>query len=564
MSRALISDYRKFAGKRLWRALALMLAGAFAEGVGILILVPLAAMAIGDAHGSRLTRLVDWIPSASRFPIALLLFVALMGCRSLLLYWRERELAWLQSGYEASLRLRAAATLARRGWSFASRIGQAGMQALLLTDVPRAALAVGQAQYFATALIMLAVQLSLAVILSPALAAIALAVLLAGFAASIRWQRRSVASGIALNERLDEITGSGFRLHAGLKAALAQGTAGQFLAEYRSSLARQNAESVGFAGDVAAARQLAAFGAAIAAALILFVGFRLLHLPLPILIPALVLFARMVAPAQLLQHSAQYVGGCAPAFGAIVARLGPLEDPLPSDRRAEPLDWSELTFDHVTFEHQHGLGPVDASFALKRGEWLAVGGPSGSGKTTLVDLAAGLLTPQSGSVTIDGRALDALMLDRWRAALAYVGQEGSVFDDSVRGNLLAESVAASDDELWRSLETVGLAERVRAFPERLDQPVGDRGSQLSGGERQRLAIARALLRRPSLLILDEATAALDAASEAVLLEGVRKLEPRPAAIVVAHRDSTLACCDSVIQARHKQQDKSADSKHLAR
>jgi ABC-type multidrug transport system fused ATPase/permease subunit len=134
--------------------------------------------------------------------------------------------------------------------------------------------------------------------------------------------------------------------------------------------------------------------------------------------------------------------------------------------------------------------------------------------------------------------------------LAYVGQEGSVFDDSVRGNLLAEGATAGDEELWSVLEMAGLAARIRTLPNGLDERVGDRGSTLSGGERQRLTIARALLRKPSLLILDEATAALDAESEAALLVQLRALVPRPSALLVAHRPSTLSHCDSVVTIQH--------------
>jgi ATP-binding cassette subfamily C protein len=545
----LLQDYRSFAGARLWLALALMLLGAFAEGFGILVLVPLAAVVIGGpASGSRLAHFADWLPADNRLAAALMLFVAAMAARSLLLYWRELELARLQAGYEASLRLRGASTLARRGWSFASGVGQAGMQALLLTDVPRSALAVAEAQHFATALVMLSVQLVIAFLLSPALAALALAVLFVGFLVSVRWTRRSVATGLALTERSGESTDSGFRLHAGLKAALAQGTVPQFLTEYGANLSRQQSETVRFAADLTAARQLAALGAAIAAALILFVGFQRLHLPFAILVPALVLFARMVAPAQMLQHSAQYVGGYAAAFAAIRRRLGELLPAGVEQRAADPLEWHELRLKGVAFHHSSGRGLDQVSATLRAGEWLAINGPSGSGKTTLVDLVAGLLEPQSGTLLVDGAPL--VSLDRWRACLAYVGQDGAVFDDSVRGNLGAERARTDDEALWKVLAIVGLEDRIRGLPDGLDERLGDRGSQLSGGERQRLALARALLREPSLLILDEATAALDAQSEQTVLAHIRAIDPRPAALVVAHRDSTLAHCDSVLSIQH--------------
>jgi ATP-binding cassette subfamily C protein len=292
------------------------------------------------------------------------------------------------------------------------------------------------------------------------------------------------------------------------------------------------------------------FGAAVSAALLLFVGIRLLHLPFPILIASLVLFARMAAPAQNLQQSAQSVAAYAPSFAAIEQRLGKLQHPLPSGRAAAMLDWNELQLEQVRYEHQAELGVAAVSFALKRGEWLGIAGGSGAGKTTLVDLAAGLLAPQQGAITVDGKRLEDGLLDPWRAGLAYVGQEGSVFNDSVRGNLLAEGVTADDDALWSALDRVGLSDRIRAFPRGLDESVGDRGSRLSGGERQRLVIARALLRKPGLLILDEATAALDAESEAALFERLRSIEPRPAALLVAHRESTLAYCDSTLRIRH--------------
>jgi ABC-type multidrug transport system fused ATPase/permease subunit len=168
----------------------------------------------------------------------------------------------------------------------------------------------------------------------------------------------------------------------------------------------------------------------------------------------------------------------------------------------------------------------------------------------LIDLAAGLLTPQGGMVALDGQQLEGATLERWREALAYLGQEGSVFNDTIRGNLLAEGVDAGEADLWAAIETVGLADRVRAFPNGIDESVGDRGSHLSGGERQRLALARALLRKPSLLIFDEATAALDPESEAELIKRLKAIGPRPAALVVAHRASTLAHCDSVITIQH--------------
>src|SRR4051794_10879387 len=265
----LLHDYRTFAGPRLWAALALMLLGALAEGFGLLMIVPLASIAIGQGS-AWLPRFAPWfnlIPENARFLMALALFVAFMAARSVLLYAREVTLARLHADYEASLRFRAAATLSTRGWPFASRIGQPGMQSLLLTDVPRAALAVDFAQQMGVAIVMLAVQLALTLVLSLPLALIALAILLSGSLAAAAWAKRGRQTGIALAESAEQSTGSGFRLHAGLKAALAQGSTTQFLDEYAASLGRARDETVRFSKDLNRARQWAAFAAAIAAAL---------------------------------------------------------------------------------------------------------------------------------------------------------------------------------------------------------------------------------------------------------------------------------------------------------
>jgi ATP-binding cassette subfamily C protein len=547
-AKALFRDYRSFAGPRFPLALALMLGGAIAEGCGILMIVPLIAFAIDGAHMPRqLQFLVDMtqgLRPENRLLVAIALFLTAMILRSVLLYARDMLLVRLHSEHEASMQVRAAVVLAGRGWPFAAGIGQAGMQSLLLNDLGRAALAVTFAQQAVVALFMLAAQVALALFLSPTMTAIALAIIVAGYALSWRWIRKAGRTGMTLTAAFDESTAAGFRLHAGLKAALAQGTVPQFIGEYRSSLHHVIRTWTGIASDSAFLRQSSAVAAAIAASVLLLVGARIVELPFALLLPLLVLFARMSGPAQALQQSFQAAAVAAPAFAAVEARIGPLprDAHLPQPPR-DPLDWTELTLDRVGFEHVAGAGLLDASLVLRAGEWVGIGGASGAGKTTLLDLVAGLLEPQHGVIRVDGAELGGRTLERWRDQLAYLGQGDLLFDDSVRGNLIADGVSAPDEDLWAALETVGLGRRIAALPAGLDQRVGDRGSSLSGGERQRLALARALLRKPRLLILDEATSALDGPSEAQLIAALRALQPRPAALLVAHRDATLAACD---------------------
>jgi ATP-binding cassette, subfamily C, bacterial len=549
----LTRDFARFAGARLWLLLALMVAGSIAEGFGLLMIVPLAAIALGET-----SQLPSWVaaPFGRLEPdqgvlLAAALFLFAMALRSLLLLWRDSLRGRLEADYRASLQLRAAATLAEAGWGKASRIGQAGMQSLLLNDVPRAVICLAHVIEVGVAAIFLSVQFLLVASLSPALALFALVILAPALLLLRRSAQRLSRSGEALTQGSEDSTGAGMRLHSGLKSALAQGSTNEFLGEYRASLQRLAGEYSRFARDLSVTRQLSAFGTAVAAVVLLIAGGRFLNLPFPVLAASLLLFARMAGPAVSLLQSAQRAIAAGPAFTALELRLGPLsEKARVATARAEPLDWSRLDLDRASYRHDTGHGFDGRSLSLQRGQWLGLRGPSGVGKTTLVDLIVGLHEPQNGAVLVDGRPLAGERLERWRAGIAYLGQDGLVFADSVAANLAAGQGEIDDRRMWEALEAVGLSDRIRAFAGGLHHPLGEGGSALSGGERQRLLIARAILRRPTLVILDEATAALDPAAEAVVLEALRKLPGRPAAILIAHRESSLEHCETVLDIRH--------------
>ena len=190
--------------------------------------------------------------------------------------------------------------------------------------------------------------------------------MLAGSLLSVRWTRRGVRSGWRWSRAPRTSTSSGFRLHAGLKAALAQGTVPQFLAEYRSSLEITRREVVRFARDVSAARTLTFFGSAVAAALLLFVGVRVLALPFPVLVASLVLFARMAGPAQLLQQSAQGLVAYGQSFAAVERRLGKLQPVAEEEPHGEPLEWNKLTLERRALRASVRASAVQRRLADRR------------------------------------------------------------------------------------------------------------------------------------------------------------------------------------------------------
>ncbi|MQA83381.1 MAG: ATP-binding cassette domain-containing protein [Streptosporangiales bacterium] len=188
----------------------------------------------------------------------------------------------------------------------------------------------------------------------------------------------------------------------------------------------------------------------------------------------------------------------------------------------------------------------DVSFRAEPGQMVALVGSSGAGKSTIAQLVPRLYDVDSGAVRLSGVDVRDLSAESMREALGMVTQDGHLFHDSVRENLLLARSEASEDELWEVLRRARLDTLIRSLPDGLDTVVGERGYRLSGGERQRLTIARLLLARPRVVILDEATAHLDSTSEAAVQEALTEALAGRTAVVIAHRLSTVRAADLIL------------------
>jgi ATP-binding cassette subfamily B protein len=185
------------------------------------------------------------------------------------------------------------------------------------------------------------------------------------------------------------------------------------------------------------------------------------------------------------------------------------------------------------------------TFDVAAGSTVAVVGPTGSGKSTLAGLLVRLVDPAGGAVLLDGIDLRRLREGELSGQAAFVAQGTFLFDDTVRGNVTL-GAPCSDDDVWAALRVAAADEFVRALPDGLDTRVGERGATLSGGQRQRLALARAVVRRPRLLVLDDATSAVDPAVEARILDALRTSEQPTTVVVVAYRQATISLADEVV------------------
>jgi ATP-binding cassette subfamily C protein len=563
----LLIDFLRFARGRSALAPALIVAGAFLETIGIVMLVPVVALILGVAGNTDAMTMVDPVftrlgleTTAAQIGAVLAVFATVLGLRFGVLLFRDDMLARLQHAFVADLRARAFRHLARAPWAEVSGLRHGQVGHALTRDVDRVSSVVGMAIHGGVAVVMLAVQFSIALALAPVVT-LMVAVLGLGLFRSLRWLRnRAEGRGQGLTD--DDLalfeTVSGFL--RGLKPAKAHGLENAYVSAVEGAARRLAEQNRAFARDQALARvvlQTASGGIAILAVLL---GLFVLDTAPEKLIVALLILIRLHSPLTAIQGSIQGGRHAVVAYRTARAIAGPPGGAVDHGAAdpAMPLGAApEISLEAVSCRGDEGSEPggkADASrpildnisARIPAGMVTALVGESGAGKSTFCDMAVGLLAPDSGEVRVDGVPLDPDLARRLRASVAYVGQEPFLIEDTLRQNLCWGCGPLSDAELWAALETVGADRMVRGLDGGLDGSVRVEGTRFSGGERQRFRLARALLRKPKFLILDEATNALDLEAEADVLRAVLGARNGATVLIVSHRMATLGLVDHLI------------------
>jgi len=214
------------------------------------------------------------------------------------------------------------------------------------------------------------------------------------------------------------------------------------------------------------------------------------------------------------------------------------------------IDNDPLRFQNVYFSYENGEEVLkNISFQANPGEMIAFAGPSGGGKTTVFGLIERYYQPRKGDILIGNQSINDVSMSSWRSQLGYVSQESSMMSGTIRDNLtygLSQKDNVTDSQLWEVVKMAYADQFIKELPNGLDTEVGERGTKLSGGQRQRINIARAFLRNPKLLLLDEATASLDSQSEQVVQKALQRLMERRTTFVIAHRLSTIVDANQII------------------
>lgn len=279
------------------------------------------------------------------------------------------------------------------------------------------------------------------------------------------------------------------------------------------------------------------------------------HKPFDFVLPMLGLFVgasfRLIPAANRILITYQEVRFSGPTIEVLYQELGPWSDTEAKPKTVVPLPMRHsLSVAQASYRYPGASRDALANITLDVpfGAMVGLIGTSGSGKTTLVDLVLGLLPPNAGRILADGQDIQC-NLEGWQSQIGYIPQAIYLADTTVRSNVaFGHDVGRiDDDEVWRALAVARLDDFVRTLPAGLDTLIGENGMRLSGGQRQRIGIARAVFRDPPVLVLDEATAALDSDTEAEVMNAVTSLQGAKTILIVAHRHSTLRNCDLVVR-----------------
>ncbi|MCR9192008.1 MAG: ABC transporter ATP-binding protein/permease [Gammaproteobacteria bacterium] len=302
-------------------------------------------------------------------------------------------------------------------------------------------------------------------------------------------------------------------------------------------------------------------GTALSFAILLYLAIHVFTLPIGSLVLLLLVFSRLMPMVSSTQQSYQQLLRQLPAYASLQDLLRESlahqeVTILPSD--GTTMHFQEaIAFHHVSFAYHPGLSPPviqQFSMRLQKNTTTTLVGLSGAGKTTIADLLVGLLTPTTGHITIDQQPLDQHNLISWRNHVAYIPQDNVLFNGSVRENLLLFAPSVTEEEIWEALRSVSATDFVNKLDQRLDTQIGERGIRLSGGERQRLALARALLMKPQLLIIDESTNALDEQNIKIIQQSLKTLHGKMTILIIAHQGMMHHVADQVVTLQNSDQD----------
>lgn len=543
-----------------WRialTLGLMVCVSLTEGFGLLLLVPLLQLTGLDVQQSSLDGIAQLFSSAfmtiGMRPtlIAVLgLYVLIVSVHALLCRWQIILNFTLQHEFVALLRQRLYRAIAKANWLFFSRSRGSDVMHVLTAEMERIGEATEHLLYLIATGMVTIPYIVFALRLSIVMTGLVLAC-----GVGLMWLLRGKTrvahvAGEELSKTMSGLYAAITEHLSGMKTAKSYGAEDRHADLFTTLTERVRRTYVHAVRNGTDLNLWLDIGSVLILSLIVYISFEVLAIRTAEVFLLLFLFARIMPRLSTILQNYQSVVNLLPAFSTVMTmqtRCEAAAEPTTGIVKECTLRHG-IQFEQVTFGYgNNGSAPVlwNLDLTIKAGQTTALVGPSGAGKSTIADLVTGLLVPDQGRVLVDGMLLTPERMRAWRDQIGYVSQDTVLFHETIRANLLWARPDASHEEITHALRLAAAEEFVSRLPKGLDTVIGDRGVLVSGGERQRLALARALLRQPSLLILDEATSSLDSENERRIQCAIENLCSQMTVLIVTHRLSAVRDADVV-------------------
>jgi ATP-binding cassette, subfamily C, bacterial len=551
------SYVRLFRRRPIFSGLVLFLTilGMLTDSLGLITLIPLLDVLTGSGASSALSvKILSWWEALGVRPELtglLLAFVVLMAFRGSIRIAKGLASTRLRAELTDDLRNEAIAVLMRAEWRWLGDQKRSDQTNMLLTEVQRAGTGVFAAlSLLATAAAILAYLLTAMTIepLTTALAAFGGGLMLMLFGGLRRRAMRLGQEQLIANRRLFENT---LESIGAIKLAKILGTTELHLTSFGQAVTDLRENQIQFVLFSSVSRELFQLFGAIIVASYVYVSVIFWDKPLPELFVMVFVFARLVPMLTSVQKFLQMMMNALPALleaETIIAQARDAAEPAQDTEKAAISLSKDLRLSNVSIRYTEGdtLALSDVTLRLPAGSTTVIMGPSGAGKSTLADVFMGLLRPDEGKIVIDSVALTDPDRVRWRRSVSYVPQEITRYSGTIRENLERGKPAATDADIDAALAAAS-ADFVYALPNGIDTLIGDGAHGLSGGEKQRLALARGLLRSPSLLVLDEVTSSLDPENELKIRDSLANLAGKMTIVILGHRNAFLQIADQVLR-----------------
>jgi ATP-binding cassette, subfamily B, bacterial len=535
---ALLSGHRRY----ILLLSATSLLSGLAEA-GFLVIITRTGLAVAD--GSGMVPLVAGATISVRS--AGLVAAALVVLRAASAYLAVALSARLGSSVVAETRVLLARSFLRSSYATQQRAASGQLQELLTTFAGRVANVLGAVTNSVTASFNLVALLGLAIVVDPLgsffvfFAIVVLGIFLRPIRRAVKRQgRRSAASGMAFATGLSELSQLGMEVHV-------FGVHNEVTSKVETLIhhdARNSERLERLKGMLPIVYVSVAY-----VALVTTIGVLALSngRSLVTLGPVLLLMLRALSYGQAIQVAMSVIASASPFLESLSDRLSEYRAESLSDEGLSIERIDNLRLERVSFSYEPGRPALeDVTLVIPPKEIVGIVGPSGSGKSTLVQLILGIRTPSSGSILANGHAVGCYARNEWVRRVTFVPQEPHLFTGTIEENIRFHRSNVSAVDVRNAAKLAQIHDEIMQWPEGYQRVVGIDGTHLSGGQRQRLCIARALVERPDVLILDEPTSAVDVKSEALIRDSLLKLRSKMTVLIVAHRMASLSICDRIM------------------